>query len=603
MFINLLYISQSTQLTMRLLVILLLGSQCLLVAANQALTLQGDCNDFNVFDAADTALIQFNKQKQYGNQLVLHRITDARIRPEGDEGVHYFLNYQVREGSCAVNSGKLWQQCDFSLSAVDPVDCFAHVFVNKESNLRNVHTQNCKLIVEPPVIVEHQPCLGCHRPIDKNSEEVAKLIKSAIHKVNSLGSRPYHFNLENIHNATRQVVNGWNYRIHFTIKQTNCSKSLYENVSSEECQLIQEGESGSCISNIFVTPDGNIKDLNPGCNSMTGFCLDCLGEVETTDPELLNLMRQVIDEYNHNSNNTRLYKVSLIDKATKQGKNEILFQVNFQLKETNCSKPAYSILGDECGILDGVLLVCKVSINVTNKEIDISSRPVCNIQNQRMFVIRGLSPFRTTNPNIRLPRHSQLPEKSKGHGHGPIHKPEKNNGKKDKKEKKEKKKKDKKNKHHKNGESSEESNEVTVIPPVHKTTDKSKTTTQTAAPTTSPVHDFVETTYQFIENTSTLSLFPQIPAVPGEEDNFLNLHENVLDDLPEPTVTTAPNCPGSFWIPKRLLPIFPVFPPLTDEDLLLGADDLPTPADPVIEPKEPKILSTVQAFSDDDLSF
>lgn len=62
---------------MRLLHIVLLFSYYFIGSANQASTDEADCDDQNVFQAADEVLRSFNDAKQDGNQFVLYRITEA----------------------------------------------------------------------------------------------------------------------------------------------------------------------------------------------------------------------------------------------------------------------------------------------------------------------------------------------------------------------------------------------------------------------------------------------------------------------------------------------------------------------------------------------
>ncbi|KAM4695429.1 T-kininogen 1-like [Discoglossus pictus] len=596
---------------MKFLSTLLLCSNFLLCAANQALLLEADCDDQKIFDVVDLALRDYNAKKEYGNQFVLYRITEAKIKPEYDGATRYFVGYQVREGSCEVQSGKQWQECDFNPSTEGLITCSAQVFINKELNISNIDSQDCQPVqVEAPVTTQHFSCLGCYQPINTNSNEVLRLIEAAIEKMNALGSHPFLFNLDTIKTAERQVVHGWNYKIGYTVRQTNCSKSLFNNVSSEECALDTNGLSGSCNTRIFVSPYDAINDLSPDCKTDAGFCLDCPGVVDPNDPELVNLLRQVIDTYNADNNNTNLFNISKVESATKKGKEEKIFKVMLLLQETNCSKAEYGILGDECHFIEETVFSCEVNINVTNKEIDIST-PVCHtVQTggRRIAIVRGLSPFRTAGENMRLARHLQFEKQSKGHGPGNNHKDEKH-GKKDKKEKKDKKDKKGKKKN-KYDDSSEESEEVTVKPTMHEipnTTLRASQITEAPTPTKqsqSPVPDLEEQIPPLGQTTDIPSLFPQIPAVPEEEENFLNIHGNVLEDLPEPTVTSAPKCPGKLWQPIRPMPIFPSFPDTNPFaiDLADALEDLPLPiSDQDKDEKEVGSPSEPLPFNDADL--
>ncbi|KAM4693472.1 T-kininogen 1-like isoform 2-T2 [Discoglossus pictus] len=360
---------------MRFLVTLIFSFHFLVSAENQGSTTEADCNDKDIFHAVDVALRHYNDKKESGNQFVLHRITDARTMPGSNGGTHNYVKYQVHEGSCEVKSGIEWQECDFNEPVEEPINCSAHVFVDKDLNI-SIISQNCtSRQVEAQMIPFY--CLGCYNTIDIHSTEVSRLIEFAIHRMNQIGSHPFHFNLQQIQSAHRQVVHGWNYKIGYTVRQTNCSKSLFNNVSSEECALNQSGQSALCYTKVFVTPDDQIKDISPGCRTDSGFCLDCPGDVDPNDPKIVHILRQVIDKYNADNNHTNLFNISRINKATEKGIEEKVLKISFDIEETNCSRSEYAILEDDCHFNGGRTMSCGAIFNVTNKEILIHSTPRC----------------------------------------------------------------------------------------------------------------------------------------------------------------------------------------------------------------------------------
>ncbi|XP_075058315.1 voltage-dependent calcium channel subunit alpha-2/delta-4-like isoform X2 [Mixophyes fleayi] len=72
---------------MGLLLILILSSCALLSSASQAPTVDADCDDLNIFEATDEALRSYNNAKAEGNQFVLYRITDAKIKCSDVDGL------------------------------------------------------------------------------------------------------------------------------------------------------------------------------------------------------------------------------------------------------------------------------------------------------------------------------------------------------------------------------------------------------------------------------------------------------------------------------------------------------------------------------------
>lgn len=381
---------------MRLLTILLLCSHCLLGSAT---IIDDDCNDQNVFGAVDEALRSFNNAKEDGNLFVLYRVTDAKKQNDEDQ-IHHFVEYETHESSCEVRSGKSWQECSSTYSY--QVKCSAHVLFNKDLKVRSVESQNCSSPEgEPPVTAVHHQCLGCFQPVDIENKELLCFVQSTIEQVNREADNSFYFDLESIVNATRQVTYGWQYNIHFLIGQTNCSKFHFASKDSKECKIEKGGEPIACTAEVYVNPEGKANDPTVECKTDTGVCINCPLLVDPKDPELLTLLRQVMDEYNFNSNHTILYDVTDVEKAERTGFKRQLYKVTYRIGPTNCSKPDYSILGDDCALThDSPGLTCDTTINVTDKTFNVHSAPHCH-QAQVQFGIRigGLSPLRRSRSN------------------------------------------------------------------------------------------------------------------------------------------------------------------------------------------------------------
>ncbi|XP_073531104.1 T-kininogen 1-like [Phyllobates terribilis] len=420
-----------------------------------ATVIDADCNDQNVFSAVDVALRCFNDAKEAGNQLILYRTTDAKIKPEEDGYVHYFVEYEAQEGSCEVMTGKSWQEC--LPTYTHQAKCSAHVLINDDLKVRRVESQNCSipkaLVWSTETAVEY-PCLGCIQPIDKENKELLCFAHSTIEQVNTDANYQFYLDLESIVNATRQVVNGWKYHIQFLLRQTNCSKSNFPSRNSKECKIDKAGESFVCTARVHVTPDGNANYSFLECKSDTGVCINCPVMVDSEDPELRTLLVQVMDEYNVNSNHTELYDVSFVDSAIKKGFKGELYVVTFTIKATNCSKTDYSMLGDECAFINfSPQLICETKIKVTDKTVNVHSDPHCRKEEFQMFGIRigGLSPLRMSRKTNQK-ENDERPNRQRQHGH--------NNNKGNKHGKK-----DRKNKHTFQDSSEENSeNEVTQAP-------------------------------------------------------------------------------------------------------------------------------------------
>ncbi|XP_075194652.1 T-kininogen 2-like [Anomaloglossus baeobatrachus] len=593
---------------MRLLPIVLLFCYCLLSSADQDSIDEADCNDKNVFHAADEVLKFFNDAKEEGNQFVLYRITEARKKEETGK-LHIFINFKIQESVCPVRNGVYWKTCAFKVSDTDYGKCSAHVLFNKELKSVDIINQNCSTVkekstqapiqpdVEPIVTVVQYRCLGCYQVIDTNSPMLVPIMQSVIEKMNREGNHQFHFGLENLTKAQQQVVSGWNYKLEYKIRQTNCSKRLLPKWTPEECSIDENGQTGHCSTNVFVTPTEEIKDIYLSCQSSTGFCLTCPDQVEKNDPELLNLLKQFTEEYNSKSNHTNLYRFQNIQTASRKLlQNGQQYTVEFGIEETNCTK-VDDILEDKCDKKEqGNNLVCKANIYAANETMNILPGHSCSSSREARLSIKGLSPLRMMPSIAGLQRRSsRSPDKTKHKGKEADHKEQKH-GKNQKKDKI-----DKGHKKHngKDDHSSEESAEdnrnkphvlprptVPAIPRIPEIdTNVLVTTTQKAIPTSAPKDHGPPLTLPPTPLIPNLShSLPLTPAGP-EKETYPNIDELLILGLPSLEHEDDPKCPGKLWQP--LSPILQIttdkpfiIEGLTflDEDLLLPESENQLPS-------------------------
>ncbi|XP_056421288.1 T-kininogen 1-like [Hyla sarda] len=533
---------------------------CLYCLLGSATVIDDDCNDQNVFNAVDEALRSYNNVKEDGNLFILYRITEAKIKNEDGQANH-FVEYEAHESSCKVKSGKSWQEC--SSANAHQVKCSAHIFFNQHLKLGIVESQNCTSPeVWPTETAVHHQCLGCPQLIDNENKELLCFVHSTIEQLNNDANHPFYFDLDSIVNATRKVVFGWTYNINFLIRQTNCSKLNFTSKNSNECKIDNEEKSIECSAEVNVSPDDKVNYQFLQCISETGVCINCPVVINPEDPEIRALLVQVMDEFNINSNHSKLYNVAFINTATKKGFHRQLYEVTFTIGLTNCSKSDYSILGDECDVIEETdRFTCTTKINITDKRVNVHSAPYCRKElSVALLRISGLSPLRVSrninhehddgNHMLRLLKPVKKIEQEKESQ--PLHVKKHKHGKKDKEEK---------NKHkYKHQESSEEEEE---------------------------------------DNNDAVPQDPlQAPKVSNSQDRFPNTEKESVLDLPQPPTDVVPRCPGRVWQPKILIATIPTF---GIDDLALALDDLSPSSDQDKEVKEPLTIKQTLDFNDEDL--
>ncbi|NXJ94026.1 KNG1 protein, partial [Corythaixoides concolor] len=153
----------------------------------------------------------------------------------------FYVKYRILETICATEENKLWQDCDYKVSAEAKTgECTARVHMNDAGKTSNV-SQDCKIFpATPKITLNEATCLGCIHPISSDSSEVSEILKQAIQKFNKHSAEPALFKLIEVKEAKRQVVAGWNYMIKYEIEETNCSKDQFQDLTPE-CKTTSRG--------------------------------------------------------------------------------------------------------------------------------------------------------------------------------------------------------------------------------------------------------------------------------------------------------------------------------------------------------------------------
>ncbi|NXN98224.1 KNG1 protein, partial [Rhinopomastus cyanomelas] len=197
------------------------------------------CDDPDVFKAVDIALKKYNGERATDNQFALYRVMEAK-RTAGLDA-QFYVKYQIRETTCTAEENKLWQDCDYKVpEEAKTGECTARVHVNDAEQTNNV-SQNCKLFpATPKVPLARASCVGCFHPISSDGLEVSKILEQAIQKFNQHSAEPTLFKLVEIKDAQRMVTAGWIYLIKYEIKESNCSKDQFQDLTPE-CKITSTG--------------------------------------------------------------------------------------------------------------------------------------------------------------------------------------------------------------------------------------------------------------------------------------------------------------------------------------------------------------------------
>lgn len=389
---------------MKLIAMLFLCSR-LLPGLTQESSQEIDCNDEDLFKAVDIALKIYNSKNQTANQFVLYRVTE--VTRTDDPEIFYSFKYQIREGDCSVQSGKTWQDCDYKESAEAATgECSATV--GKRGNMKfSVATQTCQITpAEGPVVTSQYDCLGCVHPISTESPDLEPVLRHAIQHFNNRTNHSHLFALREVKTAHRQVVAGWNYRIMYSIVQTNCSKSHFLFLTPD-CKSLSNGDIGECTDDAHVDPQLRIASLSQKCQLYPGedfvepppsVCPGCPMKIPVDSPELEVALNHSIAKLNAENNGNFYFKIDIVRSATVQVVAGQKFFIEFTARETTCSKKRNEELTESCEAKKpGERLDCKAEVYVIPWKEEVYPAVQCRSLGETTLMKRppGFSPFRS----------------------------------------------------------------------------------------------------------------------------------------------------------------------------------------------------------------
>ncbi|XP_023788669.1 kininogen-1 isoform X2 [Cyanistes caeruleus] len=328
-----------------------------------------DCDDPDVFKAVDAALKKFNGDRTTGNQFALYMVMEAK-RTAGPDP-QFYVKYRILESNCTTEENKHWQDCQYKVSAEAKTgECTARVHMNDADKTTNV-SQECKIFSDVSKIrLSKAPCLGCSHRISSDGPEVSEILKKAIQKFNKHSGELALFKLVEVKEAKRQVLNGWEYQINYEIKETNCSKDQFQDLTPE-CRTTSRGRVAKCEAKAFQNLQAEILDIVSDCKLpveetvVAAICPGCPRTIPSDSPELKELLKLSVEKYNLESNEEFYYKAGEILSATVQMVAGKKYQIKFTVWKTNCSKSEFEKFNEACvDIFSSELLTCNAEIHV-----------------------------------------------------------------------------------------------------------------------------------------------------------------------------------------------------------------------------------------------
>ncbi|XP_042313463.1 kininogen-1 [Sceloporus undulatus] len=397
-----------------------------------------DCDDPDVFNAVDLAVKAHNDDQKDGNLFALRMILAAR-RTAGP-GKNFHIKYQIAETSCPLRGSDHWQNCEFLPTPIaDSGECSAEIHTD-DSQIYSSVFQKCKITTGPEKVTRsHARCLGCWHNINRKSEELIPIMKRAIQLFNNESRQLYLFDSIGVEVAARQLVAGWKYKFDYWIKETNCSKAEFSDLTPD-CAISPPGHMGSCHVESYVDYRNMIINLEQKCQIEVEngeYCAGCPKSIPTDSPQLKEPLYLSLEKYNNESNHKYFFRITNVTKATVQIVAGVMYRMEFRIKETNCSKAEVHKLSDNCTIKDtSASHYCRSSVweQRWQKKVVVAITVSCSMEAPTMMYFRrppGFTPFRkaaiiaqvssTGAAHTAEEKLSDTEKPGRGHGHGHKH--------------------------------------------------------------------------------------------------------------------------------------------------------------------------------------
>ncbi|XP_066049612.1 histidine-rich glycoprotein [Chamaea fasciata] len=225
-----------------------------LLQCSKAQITPADCN--NIETDAGVALDLVNRHRRDGYVFGLFRVADAHELQLGNSTVLY-LTLDVLETECPVLSRRHWESCEYSDTyPMDFGQCKIITYTNHLLKKPQLYGFNCTLSPVPPDLVECKDC-----PVKLEALEVTEqhkdIAEKALKKFNSEGNHTNNFAVDKVERVIKMTASREGHILGFSIKETNCSKSMQETDQALECDFLHDwhAHTGFCKARIISDAD------------------------------------------------------------------------------------------------------------------------------------------------------------------------------------------------------------------------------------------------------------------------------------------------------------------------------------------------------------
>ncbi|XP_059587849.1 kininogen-1-like [Alligator mississippiensis] len=223
--------------------------------------------------------------------------------------------------------------------------------------------------------------------VDCDHPEVFEAVNIALRKYNDDKTDGNQFALYMVMDAQRTAGPGAQFFVKYRIRESTCA--IGEGKAWQDCDYntAVEAESGECTAEVYIDKTQKTSKVSQECRIRPAHvCAGCKHPIGSDSPDLLPILKLAVQNFNKRSERHFLYALGEIIKATSQVVAGINYEVEYKIKETNCSKHEYQDLHAECKPIFGVLegrCEAKAFVDLSNTIASITEKcmfpdpPVC----------------------------------------------------------------------------------------------------------------------------------------------------------------------------------------------------------------------------------
>uniref|UniRef100_A0A674J1V4 Kininogen 1 n=1 Tax=Terrapene triunguis TaxID=2587831 RepID=A0A674J1V4_9SAUR len=221
---------------------------------------------------------------------------------------------------------------------------------------------------------------------DCDDPNVFEAVDIALRKYNGDKTDGNQFALYMVMEAKRIAGPGKQFFVMYRIRESSCAVGGDRLWQDCDYRASAEAESGECTAQVYVDETEKISNVTQECRIIPVEgkvilshvqCLGCYHPIPGNSLQLLPILRYAIRIFNNQSDQSSLFEVGKIIKASRQVVAGWNYAVEYEVEETNCTKNNFQDLSPECKpLVGGHVGTCeaKAYVDLSDTLVDVAQK-------------------------------------------------------------------------------------------------------------------------------------------------------------------------------------------------------------------------------------